>query len=628
MIIYSADKQQFLQDQLQGSLIRHLDDVLAQRYRRVGARERMAWKNSLQYMYMVINDADIPDDCGVAIEYMIPTSAKRIDFIITGFAEDETGTAIIIELKQWSEAKAVASQDAIVQTALGGGLINVPHPSYQAWSYASLLDNFNSSVQDRKIHLHPCAYLHNYRIMPNDPLTSSYYQDILQKAPLFGQQDALNLRDFIKSYVKKGDNKKVLYDIENGKIRPSKSLQDRLASMLDGNTEFIMVDDQKIVYEEAISMAEKSRQDQKKRVMIVEGGPGTGKSVVSINLLVELIRRGMNCQYVTKNSAPRNVYKTKLKGTRKIKDIDILFKSSGTYVNSEPNEIDVLIVDESHRLNEKSGLFFKGENQIKEIINASRCSIFFIDEDQTVTIKDIGSVAEINNFAEILDAQVSYNQLESQFRCNGSDGYLAWLDDVLEIRETANIFLDMDFDFDVLESPQQVLDWVKDKNKENNKSRIMAGYCWEWPKEKRTSPDYHDIEIPEHQFSMSWNLDQDIWAIEDDSVTEAGCIHTSQGLEFDYIGVIIGLDLRYENGQIVTDHTARASSDRSLYGIKKMMKEDPERAWNLKDRVIKNTYRTLLTRGMRGCRVFCCDPALGISEDKNERSGYQFQLLT
>ena len=170
-----------------------------------------------------------------------------------------------------------------------------------------------------------------------------------------------------------------------------------------------------------------------------------------------------------------------------------MFKSSGTYINSEPNEIDVLIVDESHRLNEKSGLFFKGENQIKEIINASRCSIFFIDEDQTVTIKDIGSVAEINNFAEILDAQVSYNQLESQFRCNGSDGYLAWLDDVLEIRETANIFLDMDFDFDVLESPQQVLDWVKDKNKENNKSRIMAGYCWEWPKEKRTSPDYHDI---------------------------------------------------------------------------------------------------------------------------------------
>ena len=144
-----------------------------------------------------------------------------------------------------------------------------------------------------------------------------------------------------------------------------------------------------------------------KNVLVVQGGPGTGKSVLAINLLVELTKRGMTSFYVTKNAAPRAVFRDKLKGSFKITYINNLFQGSGQFTEAETNEVNVLVVDEAHRLNAKSGMFQNlGENQIKEIINASNFSIFFIDEDQKVTLKDIGSVDEIKKYDQELGAGI------------------------------------------------------------------------------------------------------------------------------------------------------------------------------------------------------------------------------
>ena len=200
--------------------------------------------------------------------------------------------------------------------------------------------------------------------------------------------------------------------------------------------------------------------------------------------------------------------------------------------------------------------------------------------------------------------------MQSQFRCNGSDGYLAWLDDVLGIRETANYNLDgIDFDFKVFDKPEEVRDLIFEKNKMNNRSRILAGYCWDWNKKEENNTNYHDIKIG--SFGISWNLkNSTTYAIDPGSVEQVGCIHTSQGLEFDYVGVIIGKDLRYANGQIVTDFTQRARTDNSLKGIKSLNKKNSIKAHKIADEIIKNTYRTLMTRGMKGCYVYCCDKAL------------------
>lgn len=238
------------------------------------------------------------------------------------------------------------------------------------------------------------------------------------------------------------------------------------------------------------------------------------------------------------------------------------------------------------------------------------CSVFFIDESQRVTLSDIGSVVEIEKWAASEGSEVIKMELFSQFRCNGSDGYLAWLDQTLEIRETANYDLNgIDYDIRICDTPSEMESIVIEKNHIRNRARILAGYCWNWPKATRNNTNYHDIVIGD--YGISWNLESgDAFAINKDSVHEAGCIHTSQGLEFDYVGIIVGDDMRYENGRIITDYTKRAKTDNSLKGIKTLAKINKDKADKVAEEIIKNTYRTLMTRGMKGCYVYCTNTAL------------------
>lgn len=613
MLVYDGTKTDFLRSVEQDTIAFEIEQNIYEKMNRHTARnEFRAWENSLEYMYKVLNDQEIPQDAGIAIEYNIPQTSKRIDFLISGYDKDEKGNVIIIELKQWDKIESVKGKDALVETYTGNAVRQVVHPSYQAWSYAMLISDYNQSVQEKNILLWPCAYMHNYRRKENDPIDEEQYKIYQDDAPVFSRGQVDMLRAFIKKSVCKGDNKELLYSVEHGKIKPSKSLQEAIGKMLKGNREFVMLDDQKVAYEEILNASRCSMKDDKKRVVIVQGGPGTGKTVVAINLLAQLTNEDQFCQYVSKNSAPRNVYQKKLKGEIRKSSVDNMFKGSGIYTEAGENVIDTILVDEAHRLNEKSGMFQNmGENQIKEIIHAARCSVFFIDESQRVTLSDIGSVNEIEKWAKQAGAEIIYMELVSQFRCNGSDGYLAWLDNTLEIRETANWNMDdIDYDIQILDSPHDVKNIILEKNRiSSNRARILAGYCWNWIKEGKNDTKIHDIKIGD--FEMSWNLgNTSTFAIDEDSVNEIGCIHTSQGLEFDYVGVIIGEDMRYEDGKVLTDFTRRAKTDQSLKGIKKLYKENPEQAQKVADEIIKNTYRTLMTRGMKGCYVYCVDEHL------------------
>ena len=426
-----------------------------------------------------------------------------------------------------------------------------------------------------------------------------------------GQMD--RLRDFIKTYIPKPDTTKIMESIEHGKLRPSKALQDSILSMLRGNKEFVLIDDQKVEFERIKSTALEAIKNNKKTVYIVRGGPGTGKSVVAINLLAEYIHSGYMAQYITSNAAPRNVYSAMLQKGLKKTEIKALFQSSSTFHTRSKNALQIAIVDEAHRLREKSGMYQnEGEDQIKEIINASLFSVFFIDRNQRVTFKDSGTIDKILKFSHEHKALIYEGALESQFRCNGSDGYLAWLDNVLQIAETANYDgFEGDYDFRIYDNPNEMYDAIKSKNEINNKSRILAGYCWNWPKEGRTTTLVKDIQIPEHNFGISWNLgNSTTYAIDPDSINEAGCIHTTQGLEFEYVGVIIGDDLRYENGKLIVDINKRAKTDQSIKGIKKLFKENPEEAQRIANEIVKNTYRTLMTRGQKGCYIYCTNKEL------------------
>ncbi|MGN1029173.1 MAG: DNA/RNA helicase domain-containing protein, partial [Bacilli bacterium] len=495
MLVYDGTKIDFLNSVVNDTIATEIENNIYNKLNRHTAwNEFRSWENSLEYMYKVLNDEEIPNDAGIAIEYNIPQTSKRVDFIISGYNASEDPNVVIIELKQWDQIKEVKGEDALVETYTGNALRKVVHPSYQAWSYSMLIKDYNQSVQDGNIKLSPCAFLHNYRREVDDVLDKPQYQLYLEEAPAFTRGEVPKLREFIKKSVKKGDNREILYLIDNGKIKPSKSLQDSIAKLLRGNKEFIMIDDQKVVYEQILSASEKCTKDQKKRTIIVQGGPGTGKTVVAVNLLAELTQRDQVVQYVSKNSAPRSVYLKKLKGQMKKSSVDNLFKGSGDYTKAEDNFYNTLLVDEAHRLNEKSGMFKNlGENQIKEIIHASLCSVFFIDENQRVTLSDIGSVEEIEKWAKYEGSEVTYMELKSQFRCNGSDGYLAWVDDVLDIRETANYNLDdIDYDIRICDTPNEMRDLIFERNKIRNSARILAGYCWDWISEGKNNTDIHD----------------------------------------------------------------------------------------------------------------------------------------
>ncbi|MEA5446871.1 DNA/RNA helicase domain-containing protein [Gammaproteobacteria bacterium AB-CW1] len=605
MLVYSSDKIRFLDD-VRGNVI---SDRIIQALQRSGHgsvsdSERRSFEQSLQYMKNVLEVDTIPGDAGIALEYKIPQTSKRVDMIVSGLDESRRETCVIVELKQWEKAE-ITAKDAIVRTFLGGAHRETTHPSYQAWSYASLLKDFNQTVQEDGIRLEPCAYLHN--CVDGSGILDDHYQAHIDRAPIFLRKDMVRLQQFIQRHVRHGDKNRVLYRIEKGRIRPSRDLATSLARLIKGKSDFLMIDDQKLVYEAALEVSEFSQQGEK-QVLIVEGGPGTGKSVVAINLLVELTNRYKTVHYVTPNRAPRQVYEGRLTGTLTKSRFSNMFKGSGSYDGSEDGELDVLVVDEAHRLVERGQYQKSGVNQTRDIIRAAKTVVFFVDEAQQVTWKDAGSRGEIEHWAKQLGATIHHADLKSQFRCNGSDGYLSWLDRVLGVHDTAQDDLaGIDYDLAVVDSPSELRERIALLNRSGHKARLVAGYCWDWKSKK--DPDAWDITFPEDGFAMQWNLsnDEGRYIEKAESIDQIGCIHTVQGLEMDYVGVIIGPDLVVRDRCVVTQPEMRARTDKSLHGYIKHRNEAPKSADARADAIIKNTYRVLLSRGLKGCFIYCAD---------------------
>ena len=613
MIVYSATKAEFNNDVIMNTISdKVLSKLLEANINGGQDAEYRAWQNSLNFMKNVLDDDEFDDDIRVAIEYQIPRTSKRVDFIIAGADSNDNDSVIIVELKQWEKVEKIDDEMLhSVKAFTGGANRMVSHPSYQAYSYAVFIRNSSEQVQDENINIIPCAYLHNYEERYVDQLNDEIYKIWYDEAPFFIKNQVLDLRNFIKKYVnKKSSDGDLLYKIDNGRIRPSKSLQDCLVSLMKGNKEFMLLDEQAVVYDMCIKTMKQCLKDMKKRTIIIQGGPGTGKSVLAINLLKKYISSmGLNASYVTKNKAPRYAYLNLLSKSDLKKQVNIkqLFRSPFELCMAPTNFYDCLIVDEAHRLVKKMYRDFNGENQVKECINASLLTIFLIDENQKITTKDIGSIDEINKWANQLNSRVILNDdttLTSQFRCNGSDQYIQLLNNILQIGESVDIDVnDLNFDIKVFDDPNELRDELRKKNQINNKARMVAGYCYDWDV-KNHRGDY-DIYL-ENDFKAKWNLDgDDIWAINPASFEEVGCIHTAQGLEFDYVGVLIGQDLRYDevNNQIIIDKSKISKDDKSS-GIKSCEE-------GLARQLIKNTYKTLLTRGQKGCYIYCEDKALG-----------------
>jgi uncharacterized protein len=605
MVIYRRSSAEFLDDVDNNTIVEEIKRAFVQQLGWFPVQEVKSWTNSMKFMESIIRKAGVEKDCGVLIEYRIPTTAKRIDFVIAGQDDHQTKNLVIVELKQWDNAQATTMDDVVV-TIVNKGLNTVAHPSYQAYSYKTLLTDFNENIETKRITPHSCAYLHNYKQKDPEPLQSKIYEKIVKDSPLFFKHDTEKLQQFILAHVGRGKGMEILYEIESGRIRPSRKLIDHVCSMFKGNKAFTLIDNQKVAFEKALDIAVHAA---KKTVLIVKGGPGTGKSVISVNLLGELLKRKCNVVFVAPNAAFRDVMVRSLAKENRLTRLNNLFKGSSSFVDATSNMYDTVVVDEAHRLKNGNAYQYRGDNQVKDVIKAGFTTILFIDECQRVRPDDIGSIAEITRVAKSFKADIQEIELDAQYRCAGAEGFVNWLDDLLQIRETGNFdgWDRKDFEFRIFDDPNVLRRAIKARQRDGFSARMLAGYAWKWTSEGdgNLNGEIDDVVIPQHKFKMPWNSRRarTTWAMDSSGIDQIGCIHTSQGLEFDYVGVIIGSDLEFDSAT----NSCRASwANYKDSAGKKTMKDDPKGLTQL----VKNIYKTLMSRALKGCFVYVCDPGL------------------
>ena len=609
MRLYAGSSNQFLTDTTQNQIAEKLRQAFFHYYRHYpGPAEVSSWQNSLRALSLVFIDAKLRDH-GVILEYQLPLMSRRLDCMISGNDSSEKGNAVIIELKQWSKCKE-SSCDNEVLTYIGGAEREVLHPSVQAGQYQTWLRDTHTAFNcDDPVSLSSCSYLHNYGFQAEDVLYSSKFKSALEYSPLFTSDQVNKLEGFLLERLEEGKGLDVLKKILESKYRPSKKLMDHVGGVIKGNSEYVLVDEQLVSYDKVFACAKEGFHDKQKTAIIIKGGPGTGKSVIAMNLVAGLSLKGYNAQYATGSKAFTETMR-KIVGPR----AGVQFRYFNSYGEAENNDVAVLIMDESHRIRETSESRYTpkekrtGKPQVEELLDAAKVCVFFIDDKQVVRPNEIGSVEYIKEHAQKKGHRVFEYALEVQFRCNGSEAFINWVNNTLGIERTANVIWDLqeEFDFQIMDSPKEVEDAIRRKVAQGNTGRVTAGFCWPWSYPDKDGNLLDDVVVGD--WKRPWDARHDakklapgipkasLWAYEPNGINQVGCVYTAQGFEFDYVGVIFGKDLVYDMDKNAWTGQPENNAD-------SVVKRGGLRFTNL----VKNTYRVLLTRGMKGCYVHFMD---------------------
>ena len=606
MRLYSGSSGQFIQDTIQNQIAEKLKSAFFNYFRYYPSpAEINSWRNSLRSISQVFQYAELLDH-GVILEYQLPLTSRRLDCLICGKDDRKKDNAVIVELKQWEKCEE-CDKDNEVLTWVGGAKREVLHPSVQVRQYQMYLQDTHTAFNDdiSPIGLEACTYLHNYNYYTDDVIFANKFNDALRDCPLFTADNVDELKNYLYEKLMKGDGLRILKQIEESRYRPSKKLMDHVGNIIKGKSEYILLDEQLIVYDTVLSCAKKGFHDKQKAVIIIKGGPGTGKSVIAINLMADLLLKGYNAHYATGSRAFTGTLR-EIIGTRG----SAQFKYFNSYSEAEYNIIDILIADEAHRIRSTSNSRFtpriKRTNlpQIEELLRASKVAVFFIDDDQVVRPNEIGSTEYIKENALKNNCKIYEYELEAQFRCNGSDAFVNWINNTLGIKRTANVIWDQheEFDFKIFSSPLELEHAIKQKVAEGFTGRVTAGFCWDWSMPNEDGTLKNDVVIGDYK--RPWDAKPEarilapeippasLWAYDPNGINQVGCIYTAQGFEFDYVGVIFGEDLVYDFDKQEWAGDQSKSSD----GVVKRSKD------KFID-LVKNTYRVLLSRGMKGCYV-------------------------
>jgi hypothetical protein len=610
MHLYEGSTAAFIGDAAQNRLATNLADRFFAEFRyRPGPAEVMSWRNSLAAMASVLQLADLTDQ-GILVELKLPLSSQRLDVLITGSnSTTKADSAVIVELKQWTDVERSNITDCVAVSFGGGYLKDHLHPSRQVAQYQRYLQDTHPAFTNGDIALDACAYVHFATYDPKSPLFGLEFKNLLATNPSFTGDKVNDLADYLTTRVEGPDEGDNLLRVAASAFKPHKRLLDHVAGVIRREPVFTLVDEQLVAYNAILDSVGPAGANQQSVAIIVSGGPGTGKSVIAINLVAELSARGIRTLHLTgSNAFTENL--RKIVGPR----ASAVFKYfRDTAKATEP--IDVAVLDEAHRIRTVSTDRFtpaisrSGKAQIDDILDASRVSVFFIDDLQVVRPGEVGSTELIRESAAKRGLEVREFELQAQFRSNGSDSFIKWIDNTLELDRTPQILwpADDDFDFQIVGSVGQLESMIRARAEEGAAARLVAGFCWPW-----SDPDDFGQLVPDVKvgdWAMPWNAKpdgkrigpgipkSDFWASDSRGIDQVGCVYTAQGFEFDYVGVIFGPDLVYRpmQGWIGQPEESRDSVVRRTRSVTDFTA------------FVKSTYRVLLTRGLRGCYAHFMD---------------------
>lgn len=576
----------------------------------VSRAEHNSWSRSLSVLAQDLADAGL-DDVEVLVEYQLPLTSRRIDAVLAG-VHPRTGedSFVVIELKQWSYATRYQDSDTLVDVEHASG----PrlHPGIQVGDYCQYLIDFLGLLAHPGNTVRGAGYLHN---AVDRDIAELLERPATEQSRLFTKQRRGDFLDYLRASLDPGKAGAPAADrFMNSTVRPSKHLLTYAARELKERSHFTLLDEQRVAYEMVLHAVERARAADRKSVVVVSGGPGSGKSVIALSLLGELARQGRSALHATgSKSFTQTLRRYAGKGSTRLKNMFLYFNS---FMTAERNGIDVLICDEAHRIRETSVNRFTrsvqrqgARAQLEELLAAARVPVFLLDEHQVVKPGELGNVDIITTYAKQMNLDVDVVSLHDQFRCGGSEVYERWVLSLLGLNDRRAAVWEGDgrFDLRIAETPEEMESFLADRQRAGETARMTAGYCWPWSDPRPDGTLVDDVRVG--GWSRPWNVKSDrsvgdapgspFWATDPHGFGQVGCVYTAQGFEYEWSGVIIGPDLVARNGRLVTHRDE--FKDPNFRSRKTV--SDAEA-----DRLIRNTYKVLMTRGMRGTILHAVDP--------------------
>ncbi|MFF3998055.1 DNA/RNA helicase domain-containing protein [Streptomyces cyaneofuscatus] len=594
---------------VEGRLARLLtENFLHQHRHRPQPAEVRAWERSIPALTNVLAEAGL-GEVEMLLEYGLPLTSKRADVILAG-VHPATGEAsyVVVELKQWSEAHPEPEDPLLCHIdAYDHPILN---PIEQVRGYCDYLVSFNGALENNPKSVVGVAYLHNAVESKVAGLRHVAEDD---RGRMFTGDQRGAFLSYLRSRLAAKPGADAADALLQAKVRPSRQLMAVAAAEVRDREQFVLLDEQRLAYETVMAAVRRARQADHKQVVVVTGGPGSGKSVIALSLLGDLYRRGVPALHATGSQSFTKTMR-KIAGTRK-PEVQRLFRYFNSFMEAEPNDLDVLVCDEAHRLRKTSANRYTkatlrtGRPQVAELMAAARVPVFLLDQHQVVRPGEMGTEEQIREAAAALGLVCTVVELDSQFRCGGSDAYLRWVVDLLGLEGQAPTVWEPDDKVRLMtvDTPQELEDFLAAKRAQGYGARMSAGYCWKWTTKITSSMNALPTDVVIGDWARPWNLYGDrallgappapLWATAPEGFGQVGCVYTAQGFEYDWSGVIMGPDLVWRTDRWVVDRTA--SKDPSFT---KATSDDDV------DRLVRNTYKVLLTRGMIGTVVYSTDP--------------------